>query len=214
MLDARQLAAQRGDRLLFAGLGLRLRAGEALWLRGGNGSGKTTLLRILAGLHAPLEGQVLWQDTTLRRDARVVSYLGHRNGLKEELTPRENLRHGLASAAPEGGDQDIDVLLARVGIDDERADLPCRHLSQGQQRRVALARVLAEGRPLWLLDEPFVGLDDQASTDVMVILRTHLHNQGLLIITSHQPLAATELMAPLTELHLGQHLGRQREQGQ
>lgn len=210
MLEARQLTAQRGDRLLFTGVDLRLRAGEALWLRGANGSGKTTLLRILAGLHAPLEGQVLWRETALRRDARVVSYLGHRNGLKEELTPRENLRHSLACAAPDDGDQDADALLARVGIDDERADLPCRHLSQGQQRRVALARVLAEGRPLWLLDEPFVGLDDQASAEVTAILRAHLHSQGLLVVTSHQPLAATDLAAPLAELHLG----RQRERTQ
>jgi heme exporter protein A len=202
MLEARQLTAQRGERLLFANLDLRLARGQALWLKGRNGSGKTTLLRILAGLHQPREGGVYWQTAPLTASLATASYLGHRNGLKDDLSPSENLLHGCRLQGLNVEETTIEAALAQVGLDPLVQELPCRLLSQGQQRRVALARLLLEQRPLWLLDEPFVGLDDQAVTRFLDHLRRHLAQGGLLVLTTHQPLDATSLGVPLAELQL------------
>ena len=189
MLEADNLECVRGERRLFAGVGFRLDAGELLYLQGKNGSGKTSLLRMLIGLLPPENGEIRWQGEsihTLADEFRAnLCYLGHQNAIKEELTPLENM---LASAhlADEvlSEDEALDAL-EQVGLAG-REDLACRYLSQGQKRRVALARLVNEKRPLWILDEPFVALDVAAVNWLAGIISGHLQRGGLAVMTTHQ----------------------------
>jgi heme exporter protein A len=194
MLEARELECVRGDRRLFHGLRLRLEPGELLYLHGHNGSGKTTLLRTLCGLMQPAAGEILWQGANIhaaREDyARALLYLGHKNGLKGDLTAEENLR----LAATFGG-RPLDreaawEVLARLGLRGHE-DLPARVLSQGQQRRVALARLLALPAPLWILDEPFTALDAAAVSLLQQVIGAHVAAGGLVLLTTHQEVSLT-----------------------
>ena len=190
MLETSHLECIRGDRRLFSGVGFRLGDGELLYLQGGNGSGKTSLLRMLCGLLPPATGEILWRGQpigTLGEDyRRELCFLGHHNAIKEELTPLENLMTSAVLAdEPLEEDQALDALelLGLAG----REDLACRYLSQGQKRRVALARLVNERRPLWLLDEPFVALDTAAVERVAGLIGAHLQRGGLAVLTTHQP---------------------------
>lgn len=190
MLSASALECTRGDRRLFSGVGFELAAGGLLALQGGNGSGKTSLLRILCGLAPPASGEVCWDRQPIGGLGgdyrRRLFYLGHANAIKDELTPLENLLAG-TTLAEEAIDSDAAcAALGRFGLA-TRADLACRHLSQGQKRRVALARLEVTQRPLWLLDEPFVALDAAAVTLVASLIGKHLQRGGLCVLTTHQP---------------------------
>ncbi|MCC6870041.1 MAG: cytochrome c biogenesis heme-transporting ATPase CcmA [Burkholderiales bacterium] len=192
MLEAHDLAARRGSLLLFEGLPIRVPAGQALVVRGRNGSGKTTLLRILAGLSLPAAGRVTWNgrdvarhDASLRAD---VCFAGHLPALKDELTASENL-HALVALA--GGHTDRPALrraLVEVGLDTRR-NLPARALSQGQRRRIALARLSVGRQRLWLLDEPATALDADGLTLLAALVARHLAQGGTLVAATHQPLA-------------------------
>lgn len=189
MLEASNLECVRGERRLFAGVGFRLEGGEMLYLQGRNGSGKTSLLRMLCGLTPPADGEICWRGAPIRKLAdefrAELCYLGHHNAIKEELTPLENL---LASAklAEDSLDEDAALdALERVGLAG-REDLACRYLSQGQKRRVALARLVHERRALWILDEPYVALDTAAVELVAGLIGAHLQRGGLVVLTTHQ----------------------------
>ena len=189
MLEASNLECVRGERRLFAGVGFRLEGGEMLYLQGKNGSGKTSLLRMLCGLTPPADGEICWRGTPINKLAdefrAELCYLGHHNAIKEELTPLENL---LASAklAEETLDDDSALdALEQVGLRG-REDLACRYLSQGQKRRVALARLVHERRALWILDEPYVALDPAAVELVAGLIGAHLQRGGLAVLTTHQ----------------------------
>ncbi len=191
VLSAHGLECARGDRTLFAGLGFDLSAGELLLVRGGNGQGKTSLLRLLTGLSTPVAGEVRWRGWSIakaREDYhREMAYLGHANGIKEELTPLENLRFQ-AGLAGQRLDQDLaESTLRRLGLG-RCLDLPARVLSFGQRRRVALAGLLSAGALLWILDEPLTGLDVHGVALVETLLRSHLDQGGLVVMTTHQPL--------------------------
>jgi heme exporter protein A len=194
LLETRALTCRRGDRVLFDGLDLGLVGGELLYLRGHNGSGKTTLLRALCGLILPTAGEVLWRGRPIRalRDAYTAEllYLGHRNGIKDDLTAAENLRV-LAALDGDGADtaQAWDAL-ARIGLRGHE-DLAVRVLSQGQKRRVALARLLLTRARLWILDEPFTALDRDAVALLQDVIRSHLANDGLVVLTTHQEVPLT-----------------------
>ena len=189
MLEVSHLECVRGERSLFAGVGFRLDGGEMLYVHGKNGSGKTSLLRILCGLAHPAAGEVRWRGTSIGKLGedfrRELCYLGHHNAIKEELTPLENL---LASAKlagevlDEGAALDALEMLGLAG----REDLACRYLSQGQKRRVALARLVNERRALWILDEPYVALDAAAIDLVAGLIGAHLQRGGLVVLTTHQ----------------------------
>ncbi len=189
MLTATNLACVRGDRRLFADLGFTLESGGRLHVSGENGSGKTSLLRMLCGLSPPEAGEIRWQGETISHLGdeyrKAVLYLGHHNALKEELTAQENLRISAALAGVAVEDEEGVELLGRVGLAG-REELPVRFLSQGQKRRVALARLLWSPAPLWVLDEPFVALDSAAVTWLAEIIATHLAAGGMAVLTSHQ----------------------------
>lgn len=193
-LAARQLAARRGDRLLFRGLDLELHAGEIVWLRGTNGRGKTSLLRLLAGLSTPAEGEVQVRGEALTKAAAQwrhdLAYIAHANALKDDLLAHEALRFvaGLRGVpvAPEA----VRRALERLGVA-RQAGLPVRVLSQGQRRRVALARLALPDAPgLWLLDEPFDALDEAGIATLAALLHEHATAGGAALLTSHQALPA------------------------
>ena len=190
MLSVSDLECQRGDRRLFSGVGFRLGDGELMYLQGRNGTGKTSLLRLLCGLLPPAGGEIFWRGQPIKRLGedyrRELCFLGHHNAIKEELTPLENLSISAALAAtPLDTEQALDAL-AQLGLAG-REDLPCRYLSQGQKRRVALSRLVFDRRPLWLLDEPFVALDTAAVELVAGLIGAHLQRGGLAVLTTHQP---------------------------
>ncbi|MDD2742156.1 MAG: cytochrome c biogenesis heme-transporting ATPase CcmA [Rhodocyclaceae bacterium] len=187
MLEADNLECVRGDRRLFAGLGFRLGAGELLYLQGKNGSGKTSLLRMLIGLLPPEAGEIRWKGATIKSDEfrADLCYLGHLNAIKEELTPLENLLAAAHLADEVLSEDEAMDALEQVGLAG-REDLACKYLSQGQKRRVALARLVKEKRPLWILDEPFVALDVAAVNWLSGIISGHLQRGGLAVMTTHQ----------------------------
>ena len=191
MLEAHDLACQRGSRRLFDGLQLAVAPGQLLRVEGTNGAGKTSLLRLLAGLGLPSAGRVCWQGRPIggQREAYAgaLAYLGHLAGLKDELTPAENLRTDAGLGALPGTDTPaIQAALADWGLA-RQARLPLRVLSAGQRRRVALARLALSRAALWILDEPFTALDTQAIDQLGRLLDSHLARGGLAVLTSHQP---------------------------
>ena len=189
VLIGRQLRCIRGNQTLFQSLNLQLDAGQWLYLQGENGAGKTSLLRILAGLTLPAEGEVLWQNTPIGKQRATyhqdLLYIGHHAGLKEDLTLTENLRAQLAIDGVKVTNTAIREALTRMGLG-KRQHLPARVLSAGQKRRGLLARALIRPAKLWILDEPFNALDVQAIAHVQDLLKSHLANGGLLVLTSHQ----------------------------
>ena len=212
MLEASNLECIRGERSLFAGVGFRLAAGEMLYLQGANGSGKTSLMRILCGLAHPAAGEVRWRGEPIGKLGgdyrRELCYLGHHNAIKEELTPLENLL-----AAAHLADEDLDEgaaldALELVGLAG-REELACRYLSQGQKRRVALARLVNERRALWILDEPYVALDTAAVALVASLIGAHLQRGGLVVLTTHQavPVAAGAVRELVLEAPSGARQG-------
>lgn len=191
MLEAISLHCIRGERELFHNLSFVLDSGEMLLASGPNGSGKTSLLRLLCGLSPPASGEIRWQGEAVRAQrseyCRHMTYLGHHNGVKEELTPLENLRVATAVAAVEINEVKLHAALDRVGLAGYE-ELPAKLLSQGQKRRVALARLLLADASLWILDEPLAALDVQAVVLVEEMLAAHLAGGGLAVLTTHQPL--------------------------
>ena len=189
LLNAQGLACTRGNQRLFSDINLQLGAGQWLYLQGENGAGKTSLLRILAGLTLPTEGDVRWQNSPISKQRsqyhQDLLYIGHHAGLKEDLTLTENLRAQLAIDGIQASTAAIRDALTHMGLG-KRQHLPARVLSAGQKRRGLLARALLRPAKLWILDEPFNALDIKAIADVQNLLKTHLANGGLLILTSHQ----------------------------
>ena len=186
MLTAEGLAVFRGERLVFRDLDFSLAAGQALVLAGPNGSGKSTLLRLLAGLVRPIAGRLLWADVDALADlsghAARVAYVGHQDAVKPGLTAAENLRFAARLA---GGV--VAEALAAMGLDD-LADLPARMLSAGQKRRLALARLALTAAPLWLLDEPTLGLDTASIGRFGGLLAAHRAHGGMVVAATHVPL--------------------------
>jgi heme exporter protein A len=199
ILEAQDLSVIRGDRLLFRQVSFALNAGELLLVEGANGSGKTSLMRVLAGLMDADSGEVRWHGTPTRRMRQEfrgqLLWYGHRSGCKQDLSPRENLRCETALRPGSGGG--IAASLERLDIL-RLLDLPVRVLSAGQQRRVALARLLLSAAPLWLLDEPFTNLDAAGQDLVNTLVSEHLERGGLCVMASHRGLDAAVPQQRLT----------------
>lgn len=192
MLEAHDLAARRGTARLFSGLGLRVGAGEALVVTGANGRGKTTLLRMLAGLTLPEAGEIRLDGTRVAPASpalrSAVAFVGHAPALKDELSARENLASLAALSGETVGDAALDAALDRVALG-RRASLPARALSQGQRRRVGLARLALSRRRAWVLDEPATALDAEGVGLLESLLAGHLDAGGLAVVATHAPIA-------------------------
>ena len=189
MLEAAHLTCQRGERTLFTNLSFTLGAGELLQIAGPNGSGKTSLLKLLCGLSPPFAGEIRWLGAPARGEdfRRQLFYLGHQHAVKEELSALENLQ--ISAELADEALSDVDALdaLDRMGLAG-REHLPAKVLSQGQKRRVALARLLVSKAPLWILDEPLTALDTAAVDLIQARLAAHLASQGSVVLTTHQAL--------------------------
>ena len=172
-LTVTDLAITRGGIPVLEGLSFTLPAGKALILRGPNGIGKTTLLRTLAGLQPPLQGRIEGAEDQ-------IAYASHSDGLKPTLTVVENLTFW----ALVFGTQDIQPALDAFALND-LADRHAGNLSAGQKRRLGLARMLVTGRPIWMLDEPTVSLDQNAVKMFADAVRTHLGQGGSALIATH-----------------------------
>lgn len=192
MLSAIDLTCGRRDALLCEGLNFSVQPGQMLQIEGPNGSGKTSLLRILAGLTPAPAGRVEWNGRDIRRSAEnfraSLLWLGHDNAIAPELTPEENLgvlsQVGGEAVAP----SDVRRALERIGLGDA-CGRPARMLSQGQKRRVSLARLWCTRKPLWLLDEPLAALDQAAAAALSDRLEAHVGNGGMVVGATHHPLS-------------------------
>lgn len=186
MLEAKDLACVRGGRSVFAGVGFSLEPGDVLSLQGPNGSGKSTLIRLLAGFLTPAFGEIRWDGGDIRSNLAEhkarLHYVGHADGIKSLLSVKENLEFTCALNGAANGTLDRALeTFDLTGL----AGTPGRFLSSGQRRRLSLARLLAGDRPIWLLDEPGVGLDAESRTRLELAIGQHRRNGGLTVLATH-----------------------------
>ena len=189
-LTAKDLELERGERLLFRGLHFDAPAGSLVRLAGANGTGKTSLLRLLTGLMQPDAGAVLYKGadiSKLKEDyAKDLVYIGHMTGVKDDLSAIENVRVAARMGNIIASDEELVDALTRVGLEDF-IDQLTGELSQGQRRRVALARLfVSKTKPVWILDEPFVALDAASVANLAATVAEHVQAGGIVIYTTHQ----------------------------
>jgi heme exporter protein A len=202
-LSFSKLGCIKGGRQLFKNVDCVLASGNWLYVAGANGVGKTSLLRMICGLASIDSGDILWNGTSIhaRRDAyrQDLCYLGHLNALQESMTVDENLafRAALGGIAPEA--EQTQEVLSRFGLRGRGRQL-VRHLSQGQKRRVALSRLALSPARLWVLDEPYVAMDEAGIKLLADLIADHLNTGGLAVVTSHQRVSIGDIPAQLLEL--------------
>jgi heme exporter protein A len=193
MFQTVALSGSRGERQLFSDVSVTVKSGTLLAVVGENGSGKTSFLRMLCGLLSPDKGAILWQGKDIRQLKKLYSaqltYVGHLNGIKDDLTPIENLKVSACLAGDDSSGGIVQKALEAVGLGRPVHRLPTRVLSQGQKRRVALARLWLSARPLWLLDEPFASLDATATGYLTQQVQSHLNRGGMVVVATHQEIA-------------------------
>ncbi len=203
MLKVTNLECVRGENSLFKDINFILEAGELLQVNGPNGSGKTSLLRILCGLAKPAYGEIQWRGNFIHsldeEYHSVITYLGHLNGVKDNLTAIENLCISCALAGNEIDEKKAYGALQYMGLGGREA-LPVKVLSQGQRRRVTLARLLVCSTVLWILDEPLVALDNAAVDLVQRLLEQHLEEGGMVVMTTHQEINVTAVLTKRLQL--------------
>jgi heme exporter protein A len=198
MYSIEQLAVERGGQMIVSGVDLTIEAGRVLQIHGANGSGKTTLLSALAGLLPLARGRVYWRGDDVRiaprRFRHELAFVGHSNGVSDDLTVQENIRFSALLGGADAAGRDTRAATSREDEVLEQAGLiALRHtrlnrLSQGQRRRVALARLLLSRKPLWLLDEPADALDASATDWLTACIGAHLGEGGIVALTTHRPL--------------------------
>ena len=202
-LEARDLACIRDDRTLFDNLSFTLKAGQAVLVEGRNGSGKTSLLRILCGIRQPDEGTIHWNGGDIYRLATgynaATAWVGHKDGIKLELTAEENLVFARSLGTPSALEISEALDAMELGGFD---DVIAINLSAGQKRRLALARLLVTRSPLWILDEPFTSLDTHGISLIENMINTHLADGGMLAVTSHHPVGLDS--ADITRINLSE----------
>jgi len=189
-LSVEKIHVWRGDRHVLKGVSLELGAGELLHVSGANGTGKSTLLRVVTGLLPPEQGRIAWRGTPISAVPldyqHELAYASHEPALKGDLTALENLRF-MVGLKRRMSAQQLRATLDRTGVA-QCADLPARVLSAGQRRRVAMARVLAVGATLWLLDEPYTNLDTAGSELLSALLLAHIRAGGMALVVAHHDL--------------------------
>jgi heme exporter protein A len=190
MIEIKNLTFEREDlfdkNVLIDNLSLSVSPGELLIITGKNGQGKTTLLKLLSGILIPQSGQIFWKEQPISQDPenfyKQINYIGHKSAVALPLTPEENLyfaskAYALKTTIPEA--------LAAVHLSHKRKT-PASHLSAGQVRRIALAKLFLLDTHIWLLDEPYTALDTHGITWLQSHIHQHLQNKGIVIMTSHQ----------------------------
>lgn len=204
-LVLQNLSCGRGERALFRDLDLTLAGGRAVRILGANGAGKTTLLRTVAGLQAPLAGQVAWHGARHASDPEPprlcddLCFITHENALNGALTPVENLDMLMRLSCRRTQADTIRATLAELGLD-RVAERPCERLSAGQKRRVSLARLWLTHAPLWLLDEPASALDVAARAALCVRIDAQVAAGGMVLFTTHEELPLTRTAVESIEL--------------
>ena len=192
-LEAHDLMCIRDDRTLFEHLSFHVEPGQVLLLEGRNGSGKTSLLRTLCAIRLPDAGRITWDGEDIFELGPEyhahTAYVGHKDGVKLELTPVENLTMAKGLGDP-NDDISIEEALEKVDLYGFE-DVPARNLSAGQQRRLALARLLVTRAKLWILDEPFTSLDREGIALVERLMDSHIGAGGAMIMTSHHEVHLT-----------------------
>lgn len=184
MLNVENLSCIRENRPIFSGLGICLAPGALLIVKGANGSGKTSLLKILAGLLPACHGEVQWKDKPIAASSEFLhqlTYIGHKNAIKNDFTVRENIRFW----AKMSGTEMLEKAALRYFQMESMADTPCWQLSAGWQRKVALARLVVSPTPLWLLDEPTNYLDDHSIQLVSELIEARVKQDGIVVVASH-----------------------------
>ncbi|MCJ8319908.1 MAG: cytochrome c biogenesis heme-transporting ATPase CcmA [Colwellia sp.] len=190
LISAKHLTCIREERMLFENLDLNICPGDIIQIEGANGSGKTSLLRILAGLSLPYEGDVFFQGEPIAQIREQfhqnLLFLGHLAGVKGEMTAQENLEfnlalHGLDTSSAEETLCEVNLL----GFEDALAS----HLSAGQHRRIALAKLWQSRAPIWILDEPFTAIDKLGVKKLEQLFLKHASDGGCVILTTHQDLS-------------------------
>lgn len=183
-LVGEDLTVTRGGRPVLAGVGFSVESGGALAIVGPNGAGKSTLLKTIAGLLKPVSGRIVIEQDIDAEPRERMHLLGHLDAVKSGLTVLRNLRFARDVLSGEG---DLDEALARVGLG-PLADLPGSALSAGQRRRLALARLLAAPRPVWLLDEPTAALDTAGQKLLADLVAEHRAKGGIVVAATHMEL--------------------------
>lgn len=187
-LEVIELDFDYPEKQILQGVQFTVDFGYLLHLRGGNGAGKTTLLKLLAGMLRPEQGDIRYAGNSIHDDLAAyqhhICYVGHKAGVSQLLTVRENCRFELHRDKASLPFEELIQLFSLQGLE----DVTCNLLSVGQRRRVGLLRLFMSNAPVWLLDEPLVALDSEAIDILMVLLNKHLANQGLVVLTSHQHL--------------------------
>ncbi len=198
-IEARELCCTRDDRSLFEALSFSIRAGTIVQVEGPNGAGKTTLLRIMSGLMQGFSGRISFGGNDIHEYreewSRAQLYLGHLAGIKLQLNALENLRWILAlTGADVPSEAEMFAALSNVGLKGFE-DVACASLSAGQKRRVALARLYLEKKPVWILDEPFTAIDKKGVAKLEAHLVQHAEQGGIVILTTHQDLSFSNVQA-------------------
>ncbi len=190
VLTAHELKCVKGRTALFCNLNFSIKLGEALVVEGSNGSGKTSLLKILCGFNRPAEGEVTWCGESIERHENYqqqISYVGHQSGVKLDLTVFENILFTQRLVNTDRKESEVKGIIRMAGLSKQR-NILTRKLSVGQRRRVALARLQLERRLIWVLDEPLTALDKDFVTKFEMILKNHLNQKGMLVLTTHREL--------------------------
>ena len=189
MLSANHISCQRGRQILWKDLNFQTEPSTITFIRGANGQGKSSLLRILAGISTPYAGEVLWQDQALKKNLeefhRSISYFGHTMPLKGDLSAINNLSYLMQIHGLSYHHQVIEETLRNWGLSTRTIHLPAKFLSQGQKQRVCLAQLSLCQSLVWILDEPFNGLDTNGSHLLITAFAKHLEKQGSIVLTSH-----------------------------
>jgi heme exporter protein A len=194
-LEFKDFTCVRDGHPLFEPLNFSLSAGEVVQISGVNGAGKTTFLRAISGLFDDWTGQIFWcgQPITAPTYDMLCTflYLGHQPGVKKSLTAGENLEWAFGvQGIPVPGD--VAGALAEVGLNGYQ-HVPCFQMSAGQNRRVALARLYVTNASVWILDEPFTAIDKLGVQNLETLIKNHVSKGGLVILTTHQPLALSDV---------------------
>jgi heme exporter protein A len=203
LLSFSKLGCTKGGRQLFKNVDCELSSGQWLYVAGANGVGKTSLLRMVCGLATIEDGNILWNNIPIQKQPELyrqdLCYLGHLNALQESMTVDENLGFTSALGGLAPNPTQRHEVLTRFGLRGRSKQL-VRHLSQGQKRRVALSRLALSSARLWVLDEPYVAMDEAGIQMLADLIADHLTDGGLAVITSHQRVPIGNKPAQLLEL--------------